>query len=111
MKLTRIAAVLATLTPLAGCSMTLAVQGQVQNTAETFTGSATGYMDRSGNLQIQSNNAASCTGNFVYATSREGEGVFTCSDGRSGPFHFVSTGSRGTGYGALGGQNFTFTFG
>jgi hypothetical protein len=96
---------------LAACSMTLPVRGFVQNSDETFSGSATGYMDGAGVLTINSNKGASCAGNFVYVNRRQGEGVFSCTDGRSGPFRFVSTGSRGTGYGTLGSQNFTFTFG
>jgi hypothetical protein len=91
--------------------MTLPVRGVVQNSPETFTGTATGYMDGSGTLEIRSSRGATCTGNFVYVTKREGEGVFQCSDGRSGPFRFVSTGSKGTGQGTLGNENFTFTFG
>jgi len=78
---------------------------------ETFTGEATGYMDGGGNLKIASNKGRTCQGNFVYVTSRNGEGVFTCSDGKSGPFKFVSTGTRGTGTGAIGGEPFIFTFG
>jgi hypothetical protein len=93
------------------CSLTLPVQGSVQNSAETFTGTATGYIDGAGDLHIVSNEGPVCDGNFVYVNSRQGEGVFTCSDGRTGPFQFVSTGKRGTGHGTLGGQNFTFTFG
>lgn len=96
---------------LAGCSLTLPVRGSIQNSPETFTGTATGYMDGGGDLQIVSSKGAVCTGNFVYVTRREGEGVFQCDDGRSGPFKFVSTGSRGTGYGDLGGERLTFTFG
>jgi len=96
---------------LASCSMTLPVRGQIQNTDEAFTGTATGYLDGGGNLAIVSNKGAACKGNFVYVSGRNGEGVFSCDDGRSGPFKFVSTGSRGTGYGDLGGQRFTFTFG
>jgi hypothetical protein len=96
---------------LTACSMTLPVQGFVQNSDESFSGSATGYMDGSGHLSIVSSKGTTCSGNFVYVNSRRGEGVFQCSDGRSGPFWFVSTGTRGTGYGTLGGQNFTFTFG
>lgn len=96
---------------LSGCSMTLPVRGQIQNSAETFSGTATGYMDGGGNMKLVSSKGAVCTGNFVYVSRRNGEGVFSCDDGRSGPFQFVSTGSRGTGYGDLGGQRFTFTFG
>jgi len=98
-------------TALTGCSMTLPVRGLIQNSNETFTGTATGYTDGSGDLTLVSNMGATCTGNFVYVTRRNGEGVFQCSDGRSGPFTFVSTGSRGTGQGDLGGDRFTFTFG
>ena len=96
---------------IACCSLTLPVRGQVQNSDETFTGSATGYMGGNGNLSITSSKGTVCTGDFVYVTPRTGEGVFTCNDGRSGPFQFASTGSFGTGHGSLGGQNFTFTFG
>jgi hypothetical protein len=96
---------------ISACSLTLPVQGSVQNSAEMFLGTATGYMDGAGDLHIVSNKGPVCDGNFVYVTSRQGEGGFTCSDGRTGPFQFVSTGKRGTGHGTLGGQNFTFTFG
>lgn len=96
---------------LSACSMTLPVRGQVQNSDELFTGSATGYMDGGGNLTIVSSKGATYKGNFVYVTRRNGEGIFTCTDGRTGPFTFVSTGTSGTGYGDLGGQRFTFTFG
>lgn len=101
----------ATVLLLAACSLTLPVQGYVQNSDESFSGSATGYLDGSGNLTIVSSKGTHCSGNFVYVTQRRGEGVFVCADGRSGPFWFVSTGFRGTGYGTLGGRNFTFTFG
>lgn len=96
---------------VAGCSMTLPVRGQIQGSDEVFTGTATGRMDGGGELTIVSNRGATCQGAFVYTTRRNGEGVFTCDDGRTGPFQFVSTGTRGTGYGDLGGQRFTFTFG
>jgi hypothetical protein len=94
-----------------GCSMTLPVRGQVQSTQETFSGTATGHMDGGGNLQMVSSKGAVCRGNFVYVNHRQGGGVFTCDDGRSGPFTFVSTGSAGTGYGTLDNQRFIFTFG
>jgi hypothetical protein len=95
----------------AGCSMTLPVTGMVESTGEQFSGKATGHLDGAGELTIKSNKGATCTGRFVYVNSREGSGTFTCDDGRSGPFTFVSTGSRGTGKGTLNGQPFTFTFG
>jgi hypothetical protein len=96
---------------LSGCSLTLPVSGLVEGTGETFSGKATGYTDGAGTLEITGNSGVVCNGSFVYVTPREGEGVFRCSDGRSGPFRFVSTGKRGTGQGDLGGKRFTFTFG
>ena len=92
-------------------AMTLPVRGQVQDSEETFSGTATGYIDGGGDLKIVSSKGAVCEGQFVYVTRREGSGVFNCSDKRSGPFQFVSTGTRGTGTGTLSGQRFIFTFG
>ena len=96
---------------LPACSLTLPVVGQLENGEEKFTGTATGYLSGSGILKIVSNKGSVCMGNFVYVTRRNGEGVFKCNDGRSGPFSFVSTGQQGTGTGRLGGKLFTFTFG
>lgn len=96
---------------LAACSMTLPVKGAMEDGGETFTGSATGYMDGGGTLQIASNKGLTCSGQFVYETRRNGSGTFNCNNGQSGPFQFVSTGTRGTGTGRLGGRPFTFTFG
>lgn len=109
--LTSVATVAAIGAIVSGCSMTLPVKGQLANGSETFTGSATGYLDGAGVLTIKSNKGTSCTGNFVYVTHRYGEGTFICKDGRSGPFTFVSTGTKGTGTGKLGNRTFTFTFG
>ena len=106
-----LSAFLASAVLLVSCSMTLPVRGNVMNSGETFTGTATGYMDGGGNLTIVTSKGATCKGNFVYVSGRDGEGVFTCDDGRSGPFTFVSTGTRGTGKGDLGGERFIFTFG
>ncbi len=97
---------------LAGCSLTLPVRGSLLNSDETFTGSATGYPDGSGVLKVTSSNGTDCTGEFVYETRHKGVGTFHCTDGRSGPFEFVSTGTSGNGWGELGdNRKFTFTFG
>jgi hypothetical protein len=94
-----------------GCSLTLPVQGQMATGDETFSGTATGYADGGGTLTILSSKGTRCEGTFVYVTRRTGSGTFNCSNGQSGPFEFVSTGTRGTGTGTLGGRPFTFTFG
>lgn len=96
---------------VSACSLTLPVRGQFESGKETFSGTATGYMDGAGDLTITSSKGTVCNGTFVYVTRRNGQGTFSCTDGRSGPFSFVSTGQRGTGTGRLGGEPFTFTFG
>ena len=96
---------------LTGCAMTLPLEGQTASGDEIFTGSATGYMDGGGTLELTSSKGRECSGTFVYTTGRTGEGTATCDDGQSGTFTFVSTGTRGTGKGVLGGKDFTFTFG
>jgi hypothetical protein len=95
---------------LTGC-LTLPVTGSTEDGSERFYGSATGYMDGSGTITLESSKGTKVLGNFVYINRRQGEGVFRCDDGRTGPFTFVSTGNRGTGTGRLGNQYFTFTFG
>jgi hypothetical protein len=96
---------------VSACSMTLPVQGVVDGGAETMTGTATGYTNGAGTLEVKTSKGTTCKGNFVYVTPRQGSGVFNCDDGRSGPFQFVSTGTQGTGTGTFGGKSFTFTFG
>ena len=94
----------------AACSVTGTVDGTMEDGSETFQGTVTGYMDRSGILQVSSNRGAQCKGTWLFVTDRLGRGTFRCEDGRSGPFEFVSTGSHGTGTGRLADKRFTFTF-
>lgn len=96
---------------LVACSQTLPVRGQLQESSETFQGSATGYVGGYGDLQVRSSRGTVCKGEFVYETERFGRGVVNCDDGRSGPFQFSSTGSYGNGWGDLGSDRFIFTFG
>lgn len=94
-----------------GCSLTLPVRGQIENSPESFTGTATGYMNGSGTMKLISTSGVTCEGEFVYESSRTGSGVLRASDGRTGSFTFASTGRNGTGTGLLGGKKFIFTFG
>ena len=98
---------------LSACSASLPVVGQMQRSDETFRGTVTGsgYSGGSGELTIVSNRNATCKGNFTYTSRRRGEGVLKCDDGRTGPFHLVSAGTSGSGYGDLGGYRYTLTFG
>ena len=47
-----------------GCSMALPVKEHGQSSDETFSGTATGFMDGGGNLGIVSSKGAVCTGDF-----------------------------------------------
>jgi hypothetical protein len=98
---------------LAGCatSLTVPVQGRVLASDETFSGTTTGRGDGTGFLEVQSSKGVTCKGDFNFITRRRGEGIFICNDGRGGPFRFQSSGGKGVGYGSLGDQDFTFTFG
>lgn len=96
---------------LSGCAVTLNVRGQVDRSAETFTGTIVANIDSDGTIQVVSNRGVRCSGQYVVVTRREGTGTLTCDDGRSGPFQFAAVGTRGTGSGRLGGETMTFTFG
>ncbi len=96
---------------LSACSQTLPVRGQLQESSETFRGSATGYPGGYGDLEVRSSLGTVCKGEFVYETERFGRGVVNCDDGRSGPFQFSSTGGYGNGWGDLGSDRFIFVFG
>jgi len=96
---------------LTACSMTVPVRGRFSSGEVAFTGTATGYIGGKGEMMVFGSNGLTCKGNFVYVTHRQGEGTFTCSDGRSGPFSFAAIGSSGTGTGKIGNDILTFTFG
>ncbi len=87
------------------------VEGIVEGGQEAFTGGSFREIDGGGVLTVRSSSGAVCTGDFVYIRPREGAGTFRCSDNRTGPFSFVSTGFRGTGTGMIGGRRFVFRFG
>jgi hypothetical protein len=87
------------------------VEGVVEGGREVFSGGSFREIDGGGVLTVQSSLGVVCTGDFAYVRPREGAGTFRCSDGRAGPFSFVSTGLRGTGQGVVGGRRFVFSFG
>lgn len=106
----RLFAVLAAGSTLVACAAHN-VQGVVEGGQEAFVGASFREIDGGGVLSVASSRGAVCTGNFVYVRVREGQGTFHCTDGRVGPFQFVSTGLRGTGTGHFGAKRFVFTFG
>jgi hypothetical protein len=100
----------ASLSVLAACAAHQ-VEGVVEGGREIFSGGSFREIDGGGVLTVQSSQGAVCTGAFAYVRPREGQGTFRCSDGRVGPFQFVSTGLRGTGTGHFGAKRFVFNFG
>ena len=98
---------------LAGCSLTLPVQGDFNKGQEMFLGQATGNMDGSGTIIINSESGVSCSGKFQYDEPRvSGSGSFECQDGRTGTFRFTSNGTSGMGFGKTNkGEPFKFSFG
>jgi hypothetical protein len=96
---------------LSGCTFNLFVRGQVENSTETFLGTATGIKSRNGSMEVITSKGSHCNGSFVYTGSHMGTGIFTCDDGRTGPFEFSYHGLIGVGVGRVGDHKFTFTFG
>jgi hypothetical protein len=98
---------------LTGCSLTLPVQGDFNKGKEMFLGQATGNMDGSGTIVINSESGVNCSGKFQYDEPRvSGSGSFECQDGRIGTFRFTSNGTSGMGFGKTNkGEPFKFTFG
>jgi S1-C subfamily serine protease len=94
-----------------GC-MTLPVSGYLGNSKEEFLGRATGYVTRTGVLNITTISGVKCEGDFEYETSSNGKGDFKCADGQFGDFLFTSNGRAGEGFGKTNkGEPFFFQFG
>ena len=99
------------ITSSSGC-MTLPVSGYLGESKEEFLGQATGYVTRTGNLNITTISGIKCEGDFVYETSSNGKGNFKCADGQFGDFLFTSNGNAGEGFGKTNkGEPFFFQFG
>ena len=94
---------------VAGCAGSLPLQGGTDK--EIFSGSAMGYLDQSGTLAIRSDKGTTCTGTFAYTSPVYGNGTFTCSDGRTGPFVFIFNGTYWSGTGKIGDARFNFVSG
>jgi hypothetical protein len=93
---------------LAACVSNAPVEGVVQGTGEKFAGVARGDLSTGGAVEITSERTT-CRGTFEVVGGRRGRGVFTCADGRTGPFEFVESG-RGRATGTFLTQPFIVTF-
>src|SRR5437879_2104113 len=81
MKITRMLASIGFLVAVGGCSVTVDVYGVVGQDNEVFTGTSTGYSDRTGTIQLSNGKGVTCAGEFAYSGARTGRGLLTCSDG------------------------------
>jgi hypothetical protein len=81
---------------------------------DLFTGTAVGYMDRTGTIDIVSavNPDLRCIGTFRYTGSKVGEGKMSCNDGNEAKFQFKGlTMLSGYGFGGSTRGGLSFTFG
>jgi hypothetical protein len=93
-------------------AISLPIKGEVQNSAETFTGKATAFLSGDGSLILATNTGVTCYGDFVHVSSHAGTGTVLCTDGRLGIFNFVTTGLfTGSGNGKIGLEDFIFHIG
>lgn len=100
--------------PLLACESAFMLKGTVtdgtiENTHETFIGTAAENWPNKPTLEIITNTGARCVGDIRSVSDREGQGHLHCSDGRRGAFGIVSTDLSGAaGFGDLGGGRIGF---
>lgn len=92
-------------------AISLPIEGKVQNSTETFTGTATVHLTGDGFLTLATSKGVACKGDFAYVTRQEGNGKVMCEDGRTGSFQFVSAGFSGSGSGEIAKEHFDFRIG
>lgn len=112
--LPRLAAVLLIALAIAGCSVTSTVYGVVGSEDDLYTGSATGYMSRTGTIELTNTQGNRCSGNFAYYPGvLAGRGIIGCDDGQRATIEFIGLSSlSGYGTGIAGnGHRVAFTYG
>lgn len=99
---------------LAGCSATATVYGIVGDADDLYTGTATGYMDRTGTIELKNTKGNRCSGDFAYYPGvLEGRGIIGCDDGQRATIRFTGM-SPLSGYGVgttSNGSPVSFTYG
>lgn len=99
---------------LAGCSATATAYGIVGDEDDLYTGTATGYADRTGKIELKNTSGNRCTGDFAYYPGvLEGRGIIGCDDGQRALIRFTGlTPLSGYGVGTSGtGSPVSFTYG
>ena len=92
-------------------SINLPIEGEIQNTSETFTGRATAYFSGGGILTLTTNQGVTCQGEYINTDKDQGNGTVVCEDGRLGYFNFVASGFTGNGEGFIDTKPFAFRIG
>jgi hypothetical protein len=92
-------------------SINLPVEGEIQNTPETFTGKAKAYLSGGGILTLTTNQGVTCQGEYINTDDNQGNGTVVCEDGRLGSFTFVASGFTGNGEGLIDTKPFAFRIG
>ena len=74
---------------LSGCASLMSVSAPVIAIVKVdlFTGTAVGYVDRTGTIEVTSvlNPDTRCVGNFAYVGTKIGKGELRCNDGMNRP--------------------------
>lgn len=94
----------------AGCAgVGYRVNGALDDGPETFSGSLTKYLDRTGGIEIQSTKGLYCNGPITYSDMSRGMGTLKCRDGQTGRFNIEFYGGTGRGSGEIGERKIAFT--
>lgn len=95
---------------VAGCAgVGYRVTGAVEEGPETFSGTITRLLDRSGEMEIQSTKGLWCRGPITYHEKSSGKGTLQCRNGEAGTFTFEVYGGTGRGSGEIAGRKIAFT--
>lgn len=81
---------------------------------DLFTGTAMGYADKTGTIEVASvlDPSIRCVGKFAYVATKMGGGDLRCNDGSEGTFQFNGlTMFSGYGFGTMTRGSMSFTFG
>lgn len=85
------------------------VNGSLDEGPESFSGSLTKYLDRTGGIEIQSTKGLWCNGSITYSDMSHGMGTLKCRNGQVGRFDIEFYGGTGRGSGEIGERKFAFT--
>ena len=109
----RLLPVLAFALAATGCA-TATVYGVVGDEDDLYTGTAIGYMTRSGTIELSNSRGNACKGDFAYDPGvRSGHGIIACDDGQRATIRFNGL-SSDSGYGtgiSSNGRRVAFTYG